>query len=355
MNKKSKLLLVGLITLSTLTIHYYDIILAGVFGQSHFMHAIHGRLCYIPIVLAAFWFGLRGGLIVATIISAFSLLYIQIGPVGMAHELYGEFAEIAFYFAIGGFAGILLDSERASRNRREEAERKLEQAERLSLMGQIVTSIAHEIKNPLGSIKGAVQILKDKATPEHDKNEFATIIEKEVDRLDKVVRDYLTFSKPGPTTIVDTDLKEVIEIVIKQMKYQCDEKNITLDFQSWGPHIISGDKDKLHQLCLNLLLNSLQAMPNGGRIDIGLHDITEITGKWLELKISDSGQGIAPDAMDKIFEPFYSTKSQGTGLGLATAKTIVADHGGKIRVTSEPGRGTAFYIIFPLKSTGQNR
>lgn len=348
MNQKSKLLLVALVTLCTLSIHYYDLIFAGILGHSNLMHAIHGRLCYIPIVLAAFWFGLRGGLIVATVISLFSLLYIKIGPVGMAHELYGEFAEIAFYFAIGGFSGILLDSERASRNRREEAERKLEQAERLSLMGQMVTSIAHEIKNPLGSIKGAIQIIKDKATPERDKTEFAGIIEKEVDRLDNVVRDYLSFSKPAPIKFTETNLGAVIDSVIKQLSFQCREKNVSIVFNPENIPNINGDNDKLHQLFLNILLNSLQAMPSGGKIEIACRTLADDLNPLLELKISDSGTGIAPENISKIFDPFFSTKTQGTGLGLATAKGIVTDHGGNIRVQSKLGRGTEFYITFPL-------
>jgi signal transduction histidine kinase len=348
MKQKSKLLLVALITLCTLSIHYYDLIFAGVLGHSNFMHAIHGRLCYIPIVLAAFWFGLRGGLIAATVIAFFTLLYIKIGPVGMAHELYGEFAEIAFYFAIGGFSGILLDSERASRNRRAEAERKLEQAERLSLMGQMVTSIAHEIKNPLGSIKGAIQIIKDKTTPERDKTEFAGIIEKEVDRLDNVVRDYLSFSKPAPLKLNETNLRAVIEDVIKQLSYQCREKNVSIVFQPENIPNINGDKDKLHQLFLNIFLNSIQAIQSGGKIEITCRIIADDSSATLELKISDTGTGIMSENLAKIFDPFFSTKTQGTGLGLATAKGIVTDHGGTIRAESQVGQGTDFYITFPF-------
>lgn len=105
MKQNTRLLIVALITLGTLSIHYYDIIFAGVLGHSHLMHAIHGRLCYIPIVLAAFWFGVRGGLTTALVISIFTLVYIYISPASQPMETYGEFTEIAFYFAIGGFSG----------------------------------------------------------------------------------------------------------------------------------------------------------------------------------------------------------------------------------------------------------
>lgn len=347
MKNKTKILVVVLITLGTLSVHYYNIIFAGILGHSHLMHAIHGRLCYIPIVLTAFWFGLRGGLLTASVISAFSILYIYIQPMDMPHDIYGEITEIAFYFAIGGFSGILLDNERSSRNKKEEAERRLQQAEKLSLMGQMVASIAHEIKNPLGSIKGAVQILKDNATPENDKTEFTSIIEKEVDRLDTVVRGYLSFSKPASTVNTEIDLNTVLTGATKQMKFQCNEKNIDLTFQPGNISIIKGDADKLHQLILNILLNSIQANPHGGKIEITCRNARDNGRNWVETIIKDNGQGIAPENLKRIFEPFFSTKTQGTGLGLATAKAIVDEHLGMIKAESIPGLGTTFIISFP--------
>jgi two-component system sensor histidine kinase HydH len=348
MNRNSKLMLVALVTLATLAIHYYDLLFMGIFGHSNLMHAIHSRLCYIPIVLAAFWFGIRGGIITAMTISGFAFLYIRIRPVSSPSDLYGEFAEIAFYFAIGGFAGILLDSERSSRRRREEAERRLLRAERLSLIGQMVASIAHEIKNPLGSIKGAVQILCDKTTPESDRKEFTAIIEKEVDRLDKVVKDYLTFARPSPASIARIDLNEILRTVIKQMKFQFDEHDISVVFEPEDIQVINGDPDKLRDLFLNIMLNSLQAMPGGGKIEIVCRNKVENSAGRIEARIGDSGPGVAPENLNRIFEPFFSTKAQGTGLGLATARAIVTEHGGSIRVESVEGKGTTFIIDFPI-------
>jgi len=345
---KTKFLIVALVTSATLTIHYYDIIFANALGHSHLMHAIHGRLCYIPIVLSAFWFGIRGGLITALVISYFSIVYIYVRPITAPQELYSEFAEIAFYFAIGGFSGILLDSERSSRRKKEEAEKRLAHAERLSLVGQMVASIAHEIKNPLGSIKGAVQILKDGTTPEPDRTEFTSIIEKEVNRLDGVVQDYLSFSKPSPLKMNEINISDIITEVIKQMKYQCDQTRVKVSFDSGAMPVISGDRNRLHQLFLNMFLNSLQAMPDGGEIRINCDVRQKENGGYLDVKFSDSGRGITSENIERIFEPFFSTKTQGTGLGLATAKVIVAEHNGSIRVESTIGKGTSFQLQFPL-------
>jgi signal transduction histidine kinase len=315
------------------------------------MHAIHGRLCYIPIVLSAFWFGIRGGLTTALVISFFSLVYISIKPVGLPQDVFGEFTEIAFYFAIGGLSGILLESERSHRRKKEEAERKLAQAERLSLVGQMVTSIAHEIKNPLGSIKGAVQIMKDGGTPEKDKAEFARIIEKEVDRLDGVVRDYLSFARPSPTAMTPVNLCDIFAAVIRQMKYQCDHNGVKISLRSTENPIVLGNPNRLHQLILNILLNSLQAMPSGGEVVIACDTATDKAG-WVRVNISDNGPGIPEEQIKKIFEPFYSTKTSGTGLGLATAQAIMIEHGGRIAAKSAPGKGATFVFDFPAAKDG---
>jgi signal transduction histidine kinase len=347
MNSRSKLLIVAIVTGCTLAFHYYDILFAGMVGHSHLMHAIHGRLCYIPIVLSAFWFGIRGGIVTALVISYFSLLYIYIRPVAEPDELFGELTEIAFYFAIGGFSGILLDSERSSRRKKEEAEQKLAQAEKLSLVGQMVTSIAHEIKNPLGSIKGAVQILNDGNTPEKDKAEFITIMEREIDRLDNVVRDYLSFAKPTPSQKTDVNLCDIFAAVIRQMKYQCEQNKITIELKSIENATIMGDPNRLRQLFLNIILNAVQAMPGGGEISIQCGPSGDVVGNWVRVIISDTGVGIPKEDLRRVFEPFFTTSAQGTGLGLATARAIVDEHDGKIDVESAEGKGATFIIDFP--------
>ena len=284
----------------------------------------------------------------ASVISAFTILYIYIQPADLPQDTYGEVIEIAFYLAIGAFSGILLDNERASRRKKDEAERRLQQAEKLSLLGQMVASISHEIKNPLGSIKGAVQILKDNNTPDTDKKEFTGIIEKEVDRLDLVVRNYLSFSRPVSTNLEKIDLNVIIDGAVKQMKFQSNEMDIDLRFTPIKIPMIKGDPDKLHQLFLNLLLNSLQATPAGGIIEITGNKTRDNNRNWVEIRIKDSGSGISTENLTRIFEPFFSTKTQGTGLGLATAKAIVDEHLGSIRAESVAGKGTTFIIAFPV-------
>lgn len=340
-----------LLTMSTLLIHSYDLILVPILGHSHFMHVMHSRLCYIPIVLGAFWFGLGGGVLTAAIISVYSFIYVILMDIEDTHELIREYTEIFFYFAIAVLSGFLLDRERKIRARQKQAEQRLQQTERLSMMGQMAASIAHEIKNPLGSIKGAAQIIKDKSTSAEDRDEFAEIIGKESDRLDKVVRDFLSYSRPAPSYLTDLSICDTLNTAQKHLKYQAEREGITINFSGTARSSVKGDPEKLHQLFLNILLNAIQALADGGQIDVSCNEIVEKKYKLIRIEIHDNGPGIPEDILQKIFDPFFSTKSQGTGLGLATARAIVAEHDGTIEAASAPGQGTTFRITFPVSRT----
>jgi len=350
MNKRKKRIIVlTLLIMITLLIHSYELLLEPIFGHSHFMHVTHARLCYIPIVLGAFWFGLRGGLLSATIISFFSAIYIYLIAVKNPHELINEYMEIVFYFAIAAFSGFLLDRDKRIRAMEQEAEKRLQQSERLSMMGQMAASIAHEVKNPLGSIKGAAQIIKDKSTPEKDRDEFAQIIEKESDRLDKVVRDFLSYSRPAPSHFTDIDICDALNTAQRHLKYQAEKQGVKIIFNSANKATVKGDPEKLHQLFLNILLNAIQAPADGGMIEIPCKEIFDKKNRMIRVEIRDNGPGIPDDVLQKIFDPFFSTKSQGTGLGLATARAIVTEHKGTIVVDSGPGEGATFIVTFPAK------
>lgn len=352
MNERNKrIIILALLIMFTLLIHSYELLLEPIFGHSHFMHVTHARLCYIPIVLGAFWFGLRGGLLSAAIISFFSFVYIYLIAVKDPHELMNEYMEIVFYFAIAALSGFLLDRDKKIRAREQEAEKRLQQSERLSMMGQMAASIAHEVKNPLGSIKGAAQIIKDKSTPEKDRDEFAQIIEKESDRLDKVVRDFLSYSRQAPSHLTDVDVCDIINMAQRHLKYQAEKRGIKINYNPTNTAIIKGDPEKLHQLFLNILLNAIQAPADGGTIDISCTEIVENKNRMIKVSIHDNGPGIPDDVVQKIFDPFFSTKSQGTGLGLATARAIVTEHKGAIVAESKPGEGATFIVTFPANNT----
>jgi len=281
---------------------------------------------------------------IAILVSIATFLYIVLKPVVEPNDLINEYTEIFFYIILGGLSGIVLDRERALQRKKEETEQKLQEAERFALMGKMAASIAHEIKNPLGSIKGAAQILNDQTITESEKMEFASIIEKEADRLDSVVKDFLSYSRPSPIHITEVDICQILNKAQKQLRLQADRQGIKLDLDARPMPTVKADGDKLHQVFLNVILNAIQAMTDGGKIIMRCHESDDN----LIIEISDNGPGIRRPDLERIFDPFFSTKSQGTGLGLATARAIIAEHKGTINVESEIGKGAKFTIVLPV-------
>lgn len=346
-NKKIKLVILISLVIFTLLIHYYELLFEGFLGHSHLLHVIHARVCYIPIVLGAIWFGIRGGFFTAISITAFALLYINLKHFSDPHELISEYTEMVFYLSIGGLSGILLEREESLRKKKEKAEKLLRQAERLSLIGEMAASVAHEIKNPLGSIKGAVQIIRDKLTADEEKSEFLEIIEKEANRLDNVVGDFLSYSRPSPANISVIKISDVIGSVARQLSFECRKRGVKIAIGCVDSLMIKGDADKLQQVFLNIMLNAVYALSEGGLIEINCERITQNSRDFIETIIKDNGPGIPPERLKRIFYPFFTTRSEGTGLGLSIAKAIVTEHEGTIEASSRVGEGTIFNIKLP--------
>jgi two-component system, NtrC family, sensor histidine kinase HydH len=338
-----KLIGLAAVTAITVSIHY-GWILMPLFGHAGWVHAIHSRLCYIPIVIAAAWFGLRGGLITAATISLMIQPFILWS--NSPHlEPSSEWVEIVFYFAIGGLIGLLVDRERRIRARQEETTLQLERSQRLSQMGQMAASVAHEIKNPLASIKGAVEIINSPATSSDERREFEGIVAAEIGRIDRTVREFLDFGRPREVALQRADLSATVTAAAKQMERQVNDKGLELVTMIESNIVAEIDSESIHQLVLNLLLNAVEASDSGGAIDVRLERTTDDSAT---ICVRDRGKGITKDEIARVFEPFYTSKSSGTGLGLAIAQSIVTKHRGKIEFDSELWQGTTFRVILPL-------
>jgi len=340
--KSQKLAIIGFIITLTLGIHYGWLI-QPFFGHIHLLHVLHGRFCYIPIVISASWFGLRGGIYAATIISILVLPYI-FGHNLETHDLVGEFVEIVFYFAIGILAGALFDRELIARKKQQETQIQLERSQKFSLVGKIAAGVAHEIKNPLSSIKGAFEIVFDKKTSDKDKEEFKSIIIGEIKRIDNTLRDFLNFARPKEAEMDKLNLSQTVDECLKQIEIQAGESKLRISKNIEQGVLILGDREKIHQAILNLLLNALSASETESIIDIELKTNRD---KKVILTIGDHGTGIEPDAIEHIFDPFYTTKATGTGLGLPIVKSIVENHNGLIKIDSEKDKGTSVFVEFP--------
>jgi signal transduction histidine kinase len=343
-DSRGKVIVLGGVVALTLAIHY-GWIFQPLFGHQEWVHALHRRFCYIPIVIGATWFGLRGGLATATAIAVFVIPYIYLSD--HASDPFTEYTEIVFYYALAFLAGWLFDRELALRRKHEQAQLELERSKRLSLVGQLAAGVAHEIKNPLASIKGAADILVDPSAPESDRKDFSNILQSEVKRIDATVGEFLAFARPQKSVLARFDWSSAIAQTLRQFERQAAERGITLSSDIAPDIAVTGDASKLHQVLLNLLLNASEACADGGRIDVSLSGVGNTGARLI---VADSGDGINDQDLSRIFEPFFTTKSTGSGLGLAIVKSIVDEHGGTISAVSDKGRGTRFTIDIPGES-----
>ncbi|HEX9873059.1 MAG TPA: ATP-binding protein [Deferrimonas sp.] len=332
----------------------------------HF-HDIYRRLYYIPIVLGGLWFTLRGGLTTAIAVSVLFAPHVvfQWGHHPAADP--EQYLEILLYNVIGFLTGFLAEKEKSQKVRYQktahrleesydklksqadqilEIEEQLRRADRLSALGQLSAGMAHEIRNPLGSIRGTAEILQEGIDPADRRYEFTCILIKEVDRLNKVVQNFLDFARPSGGDRDLVDVNRLLAEVLTLTGPPALKNGVRTRLEAGVVPEMEGDEEQLKQAFLNLVLNALQAMPSGGSLDI----ITAMSAGALEIRFTDSGGGIPPENLDRIFNPFFTTRGEGTGLGLAITHRIIQGHGGRIAVESRLGAGTTFILTFPVNA-----
>jgi signal transduction histidine kinase len=260
-------------------------------------------------------------------------------------------------------------------HRLEEEKRRLD---RLASLGEMAANIAHEVRNPLASIKTSLQLLLDDLQQqpslslysttdlEDSGNEFVNEIHdtvnvalKEVERLHAIVHDLLQFSRPGRLHRVRCSLAEISDRLLHMLEKQSIEAGIFVHRLYHDSPLISVDITQIEQVLLNLFLNALQAMPDGGILTISLQTasdrLLDSNGPkrgWLELAVNDTGIGIASEKLERIFQPFFTTKSHGIGLGLPISRRLVEDHRGQLLVESQLGFGSTFILRLPLDEQG---
>ncbi|MHB8708588.1 MAG: two-component system sensor histidine kinase NtrB, partial [Desulfuromonadales bacterium] len=204
--------------------------------------------------------------------------------------------------------------------------------------------LAHEIRNPLGSIRGTAEILKDGVAPDDPRFEFAEILVKEVDRLNRVLEDFLRFARQAPMERGRFDLNAIVGEVLDLTRRQAERSHVKVIVRQAELPQLDGDGGQIRQALLNLVLNALQAMPTGGQLSVS----TSWTGDLAEVVIADTGPGIPAGEEVRIFKTFVTTRPDGTGLGLPISQRIIASHGGQITVASIPGAGATFTVALPL-------
>ncbi len=230
-----------------------------------------------------------------------------------------------------------------------EFEKKMMQQEKLVSIGRLSAGVAHEINNPLTTILTSSMLIQEDLEDGTDMHKELTIISNEVLRCRKIVKSLLDFARESRSIIKIGDLNKVIEDSMVLTRKQATFKNIML-ISNLAKNLpkLSMDSDKIQQTIINLTLNAIEATPSGGEIRLSSKYLED--KKSIEVKVSDTGEGIDAEKLNKIFDPFFTTKKNGTGLGLAISHGIIEQHDGNIRVESTVGEGTTFYITLPLTS-----
>ncbi len=225
-----------------------------------------------------------------------------------------------------------------------ELEQKVLLSEKFAALGRLSAGVAHEIRNPLNSIRGFIQYFQKKLPLEQEDYKYTDLMLTEVDRLNRVISKLLAYSKPREPRLSVRSAEEILDHCVRVLEREASEAGVELirEPASGEVPLVMMDTDQMTQVFLNILINGVEATPKGGKITITSEP--DARGR-LQITFEDSGEGIPRENLDKLFDPFFSTKKKGTGLGLAIVKSIIESHDGEIEVESEPGRGTRFIIF----------
>lgn len=332
-----------------------------------YLHDVSRRLYYLPIIMAGLWFGKKGGIYTAGAITALYFPHALFAWYGRHPRYLDNIIEIIFFNVVGYLIGIYIEKRNQRQRETEQNTLQLEEAytrlkeqseqlayleeklrfsDRLSILGELTASLAHEIRNPLGGIQGAAEIIRRKAEHMPELTEFAQIQMREIGRLNQVVENYLSLARKDSSSSQAADLCQLISDTLKLSRLSAAKKDIQLsaDLPKQAVSAVINPL-QIQQVLLNLTLNSIQALTNGGKVSIRLTR----ENKTACISVQDNGPGIPEADRDKIFTTFFTTKKTGTGLGLSIVRRIVQQHTGKIDFETGP-QGTTFYVHLPLEN-----
>jgi signal transduction histidine kinase len=321
-------------------------------------------LMLLPVMSAATSLGLSG-LVVAVLLACGAYLSFRLF---LRENQYVEWSYLILNeatFPIAGFLTYeLLEANRAATRKAQlaaaqlaeanqqlqAAEAQVRRAERLAALGQLSAGLAHEIRNPLSTIKGSAEmLLKNVDANGAIAHELAGFISTEVDRTNALVTRFLDFARPLALRLEKTEITEVIDEAVAQVEKHTPPLDVSI-YKNYSPDIppLLLDRQLIERVLYNLILNAAQASPAQSSVTVKTRQL----GQTLEISVIDRGTGIAPKDRESIFNPFFTTKSSGVGLGLAIVSKIVDEHGGQIDVESEPGAGSVFRVFLPVRDNG---
>lgn len=326
--------------------------------EYRYLHEIYQRIYYIPILLAAFWYGPLIGFLTALLVSSIYVFHIRMDWHHFPVYTFNQYAEILLYHVIALVIGFLSTKEKRHREQLEQTSaelahayqqlqdtfQQLRKADRLAALGRLSAGIAHEIRNPLGSVKGSIEILEEEITPDHPKYEFVQIVKEETARLDSIVTEFLEFARPPLPVFRPYSINELVEstLILVHKETAASNVDVVKDLSTDLP-LTPMDPDQIRQVLLNLFLNAVQAMPNGGTLTVKSY----LTRQRVVVEVADDGVGVKEVDRERIFDPFFSTKPNGTGMGLSISYQLVENHKGVLSVRVNPKQGMTFCLELP--------
>ncbi|MGB7947738.1 MAG: ATP-binding protein, partial [Candidatus Binatia bacterium] len=278
-----------------------------------------------------------------------------IGILNLGHkedkEIYSN-EDMELLSTLANQAAIAIENARLYENLKQSQD-TLRRADRLSSLGLLTAGLAHEIRNPLVAIRTFTQLLPERYEDAEFREGFQGLALKEVDRICGLINDLLSFARPSRPNVAEESMNDVVDGITRILETEAKEKGveITRDFGTKLPKIWI-DREQMKQVFMNLILNAIQAMKDGGSIFISTRltakDEATHSGQFVQVEVRDTGVGISADNLDQIFDPFFTSKDEGSGLGLSISHQIVQEHGGYVTVESKVGVGTTFFINLPV-------
>ncbi|MBD3233573.1 MAG: hypothetical protein GF315_07595 [candidate division Zixibacteria bacterium] len=332
------------IMLIAVLFQFYHPLLGETLGEKNVLAMVKGKLCYIPIALIGIYYGVIFSLSAAALFSVFSLLSFFV-----SWDSFRSFSDVATeivsFMLLAALVPVLINRripEKPDKKSKSEAGNR---SDYYHTMVRLAKKIANDLKPPLNSINSALEKLEESQT-DAEKDSLKSI-KKEVERLNGVAMDYLDFAAPKVTHTGHVDVPSIIEAIVEQIKPQAERLGVRLAYD--GTKIdgfTRGDAERLGRAFLNLILNGLQAVEGGGQVEIKCR--YDSSAEMLNIDISDSGAGIREDIKERIFDPFFSTRPKGSGLGLTITKIIVEEHHGTITASNILSGGARFTIRLPV-------
>ncbi|HAM51329.1 MAG TPA: hypothetical protein DCP92_11805 [Nitrospiraceae bacterium] len=307
--------------------------------DSHYFHVFYRGLFFLPVVLASFWYGLRGGLAASLSICVLYIPYALKVWAAFSVMDFDRIIDLTLYNLVALVMGILSDRDKAN-------QKLAREAENLATVGRSLSAVAHDMKTPLIAIGGFTQLVKKHVHGDHPHRDKLDIIIDETQRLENMVKDMLDFSRPLQLDQSPENVAAVIEECLKVVAAEAQRMKIVVKCDcAQGLSAISIDRMRMKQALINLIMNAIQASPEGETVTVRSYQ----TRQKSVIEVIDCGCGIPVDQREGIFIPFFSTKKDGTGLGLPIVKKIVEAHRGQIQILDNPKHGTIFRIVLPIK------